>query len=472
MRIIRVIRQLYIVLVAVVLVPFASCISDDERLNEAQRMLAEGQKAYNNDEPIAAFGKLQSARTEFEHLGDRNGFFESTVFLSMVYDYIGQSDKSYELLKDLDFIDLPNKETFGSLYYLRMKSYLTFTKAHNVKLAETIHKQCLDYTLKNYPKDTLFAYIDKSNLVELYCMVGKYEDARRQADELLKNPIGGNTVYLSELYYGMGLIALHDGCNTEAYSHFLTSVEYSQRFGAVSNEMNALEKLIHLDSLANDMASYIKHSQAYDIVKQKVAGNEVYYKIALMQEQHKMDLLKQQTEKSQTIHLLWISLLSLVLLAVAAAFVIVYRSTKTKQRMAQLERQKLDNLIELERMEKELLKLKMEKKGEQLNRAVKENVSMSIRMAEHNDEDGGEQLERQLTEIEEMLRRKLEPRYPTLTHNDLRLLSFIRLGIAPQDTAAALNITTESLSKAKYRLRKKLKIEKADDLETFTKSID
>lgn len=472
----KTLRHISLTLASVGLTIFATllcgCSNTNERRQQAQTLLKEGQTAYNGNEPIVAFGKLQSARTEFEQLADSNGFFEATVYLSMVYDFIGQPDKGYELLKNLRFIDLPNKDTYGSQYYLRQKAYFTLALAHDVEQGEVLNQQCIDYTRRNYPNDTALTYIDMANMVELYCMVGRYDEARRKADDLLAKTPGKNDVYLSELYYGMGLIALHDGENSVAYRHFETSESISRKYGAFGNEMNSLDKMMLLDSVANNLKAYIKHKQAFDNVKEKVAGSEVYYKIALLQEQHKMDLLKQQTEKSRTVHLLSIALLLLVLLAVVAAFVAVYRNTKTKQRMAQLERQKLDNAIEMERMEKELLKLKMEKKGEQLDRALKENVSMSIRMAEHNDEDSSAQLERQITEIEETLSQRLEPIYPTLTHNDLRLLSFIKLGISQQDTAAALNITTESLAKAKYRLRKKLKIEKAEGLETFTKSID
>lgn len=44
--------------------------------------------------------------------------------------------------------------------------------------------------------------------------------------------------------------------------------------------------------------------------------------------------------------------------------------------------------------------------------------------------------------------------YPTLSHNDIRLMTLIRMGFSSGDISKMLNITMDSLHKSRYRLRK------------------
>ena len=59
---------------------------------------------------------------------------------------------------------------------------------------------------------------------------------------------------------------------------------------------------------------------------------------------------------------------------------------------------------------------------------------------------------------------KLKERYPELTQNELRLCALIKLNIGLLDMASALNITTESARKARYRLYKKLHLNSDQEL--------
>lgn len=47
-------------------------------------------------------------------------------------------------------------------------------------------------------------------------------------------------------------------------------------------------------------------------------------------------------------------------------------------------------------------------------------------------------------------------RYPQLTAYDLRLCSYLRSNLTTKEIATLLNITPDSVKKAKHRLRKKL----------------
>ncbi|MEQ9298501.1 MAG: sigma factor-like helix-turn-helix DNA-binding protein [Cyclobacteriaceae bacterium] len=53
---------------------------------------------------------------------------------------------------------------------------------------------------------------------------------------------------------------------------------------------------------------------------------------------------------------------------------------------------------------------------------------------------------------------KLKQVYPQLTSYDLRLCTYLKANLSTKEIARILNITPDSVKKAKHRLRKKLKM--------------
>ena len=51
---------------------------------------------------------------------------------------------------------------------------------------------------------------------------------------------------------------------------------------------------------------------------------------------------------------------------------------------------------------------------------------------------------------------KLKKEYPNLTAYDLRLCTYLKANLSTKEIAAILNITPDSVKKAKHRLRKRL----------------
>ena len=60
--------------------------------------------------------------------------------------------------------------------------------------------------------------------------------------------------------------------------------------------------------------------------------------------------------------------------------------------------------------------------------------------------------------------------YPSLTANDIRILSFIRTNLDNKEISNLMNITSRSLDTSRYRLRKKLNLESGEDLNLFVRN--
>ncbi|MEM6769820.1 MAG: tetratricopeptide repeat protein [Bacteroidota bacterium] len=66
---------------------------------------------------------------------------------------------------------------------------------------------------------------------------------------------------------------------------------------------------------------------------------------------------------------------------------------------------------------------------------------------------------------------KIKSRFPQLTQNDLRLCALIKLNFSSKDIAKLLGISVESVHTTRYRLRKKLDLERKDNLVEFIANV-
>ena len=62
---------------------------------------------------------------------------------------------------------------------------------------------------------------------------------------------------------------------------------------------------------------------------------------------------------------------------------------------------------------------------------------------------------------------RLKARFPSLSSNDLRISSLLRQNFSTKEVAHILGIGADSANKARYRIRKKLGLQRSDDLIHF-----
>lgn len=86
-------------------------------------------------------------------------------------------------------------------------------------------------------------------------------------------------------------------------------------------------------------------------------------------------------------------------------------------------------------------------------------------------EDSWQRFEIYFQRVHSGFLQNLSRKYTKLTNTDLRLATFLRLGMNSKDIAAATFQTVESIKVGRSRLRKKLGLEKSMDLTTFLSGI-
>ena len=70
-------------------------------------------------------------------------------------------------------------------------------------------------------------------------------------------------------------------------------------------------------------------------------------------------------------------------------------------------------------------------------------------------------------QVHEHFDAKLREHFNDLTHHEIRLATLLKMNLSTKEIAAILNISPDSVNKARYRLRKKLNLSTEDSLENF-----
>lgn len=73
----------------------------------------------------------------------------------------------------------------------------------------------------------------------------------------------------------------------------------------------------------------------------------------------------------------------------------------------------------------------------------------------------------QLDELNQEFLRRLKADYPVLTNYDLRLATYLRMGLSSREIAELLHVLPSSVNVSRSRLRKKLNLEGDQDLYEF-----
>lgn len=458
-----------------------SCSRNSGNKNTATNLFEQGMRQFDADSLVEAFNSFLMAKTLAAENNSPNDEFEASVYLALLYEYMGHSDSAYLQLKRLPYIEIedsnPNiqERHYSNQYYWRLMGLYSYKIDNNCEQALQFYDKAIDLSTRLYPNDTIFVYTDLANKADILRAQGNHKQAWEIIDFLENAPLLQYGMYRSQAHYVRGWLLYEQGDLDGAYQAWEEDEKYCELNNMYENQIVELSMLAHIDSLRRDIDNYFVHNSRYHQLYQQLRGTETNYHIAMVQEQNKLFLERQAHLRQRTIFWLSAALLCIVILALLGLIYYLRKSAQTRHRLASLEKEQLDSKIERQRLEHELMELRMRQSQEELDRANKDNIALSLQIAEMP-EDGErdkylQAFEQQLRKTESALFRTLMERYPQLTQNDLRLIGMLQLGMTAQEIRSLLNITPDSLKKNRYRLRKKLGLATEQNLEEFFKSI-
>ncbi len=329
-----------------------------------------------------------------------------------------------------------------------------YSNLDRLDTAEAYFKKSLEIS-KHYGETSLIG-LNYRHLAELYNKKEDYTKALTYIKEALKiaeetgtrKKLIGDLLETSKAYAGLGRYK-------KAYEYH---VDYHKLHDEILNKEN-IEKMNELE------VQYQTEKKEKELIIK----------------QNKIDLLEARKQKAENEKLfLSISLIGALALAIAIVYGFRQRIRRNKT-----EREKLDN--DLAFKEKELtthalhlahknevlldLKAKLkELKSDSPNSRNYQEVINCINLDINNDNNWN-QFRSYFEDVHTDFNSKIIHKYPEVSHNDLRLMSLLKMNLSSKEIANILNISVEGVKKARYRLRKKLNLSTEDSLQELILSL-
>ncbi len=156
--------------------------------------------------------------------------------------------------------------------------------------------------------------------------------------------------------------------------------------------------------------------------------------------------------------------------------IIKLRNDQLRGKMIHLDKELANQTMNLVQKNKFMGKLKNELKGLQSlveDSAAKSKISLIINRIdkEFDNEKQKELFETYFDEVHEDFFQRLSEKFPALTPREQKLCAYIKMNISTKEIATLQNISSRGVEIGRYRLRKKLGLDRDTNLTTFITSI-
>ncbi|MEO0570464.1 MAG: tetratricopeptide repeat protein [Bacteroidota bacterium] len=402
--------------------------------------------------------------------------------------YLKQALQVYQDFKDLlwesdvlkligENLVLQHKPNDAIRYLIRCTQV---AKANEFRLTEASAHNILGkaYSLLNRTDEALSGY---NKAIKVY--------------EIMENPTEVNEVYIN-----LGQFYNESGNYEEATPYFDKAIAISDSIGALPEAANAyLQRSKSLRALNLYKAS-IKDLEMHNRLKDSIYSIKKSQQIEEMRtlfelEQREAEIALQEKEIQTLNQEVEISNLKNGLfaggmvsaLALFGLSVFGYRQRIKRNRIAREKKEEIYKR-EIEHKKKELASqtLHLVQKNTFLEE-LKENLEnlrnspekfkmefrrivMLLKKEKASDKDW-ETFKSYFSEVHNDFDQKLKTRYADISEKEIRLAAFLRMNLTTKEIAATLNVLPDSILKSKYRLKKKLGLNKETDLSGFLNTL-
>ncbi len=307
---------------------------------------------------------------------------------------------------------------------------------------------------------------------------------------------GPSSYYRAEIYTTLAKIFNSQGKESDAMKFARAGYSISVQNSYSKNAYECAEILFNIHSLSVRKDSALYYGKAYIESYKTFERDRDVKQITQLKMQREFDEAERKREvaivKKQAAadrrELIYIGALIITLLLVTV-LVFRYKNQKIKTDRANLLRDKLE-------LEKESLGQKLRYKNKELatnmmylleknefigsitnklidmrSRAKKENQDfvqeIIIELKRNSSQKIWEEFEMRFKEVHADFYQSLMDKYPDLTPNEVRLSAFLRLNMSTKEISAITHQSVKSINMARFRLRKKIGIDRDENLISF-----
>lgn len=272
-------------------------------------------------------------------------------------------------------------------------------------------------------------------------------------------------------------------------SHLDFSPLVHQKLASLYVKKGAFDKAFASQQIAKDLDA--KFFDSRSSTNQPLL--EIKDEFRLEKERQKMLIQKQRLEQLEQEDK--ISFLQRIILLGALVFLVIigiiyFRQIRVKhrvekqllQRSKELEIQKSEELLELKNKELATSALQLVEKDEFLkeikNKLRGENggiktseINQVLKSISNSNTSNWEEFKLRFTAVNEKFYKKVTTEYPNLSQADQKICALIKLNFSSKEMARLLGISVESVHTTRYRLRKKMGLDRSVNLENFISSL-
>jgi tetratricopeptide (TPR) repeat protein len=403
----------------------------------------------NKDDELA-ISNYEEAAEGFLKADDKSMYAASLVNLSIVANDIGKHKLSLEKLPiaiDIFKEGEPNSALYGKTH-LGRSHYLN----GDFEMAISMFEDCLEESIR--VDNTILENLNRKFLAQAYLDTNEHQLALPQT----------RVVYKDEKERGV----------SDAY-------------------LNALKLHAEALTLNNKTSDAVTVYQEYISTKDSIFTTEKEKEIANMRERYETEKKEAQIElleKDISLSNTQKSLYGIGMFSFIAIAGLLYFGFKQRMKKNKMEREKQEEIYkqEIAFKKKELtsqtlhlvqkntfiqeLKENLEKikKSPELFKVEFRRLVMLLKKESAEDKDW-EIFKSYFSEVHNNFDHKIRAFAEDITEKEIRLASFLRMNLSTKEIASMLNVLPDSVLKSKYRLKKKLKLDKEDDLTQFLNTL-
>lgn len=398
-----------------------------------------------------------------------------------------------------------NKEGVVRVAYV-LSDYFAITNFYRVNEDFDLAKKYLDscYVIQDkisFSSENLYVETERGYLL---AQENKYDKSLKILKEAKLFFQEKNKSYLVIVNHLLGKVYRKMEDFQKAEKAYLESIEYSNTYKSHNNYM-----LMNYDALTEMYKETKQYKKAFiylnksKVLNDKIFGSKSIANRDLLKIKDSFRVVKENQEKMQRKHELEqlkqeesISKLKQILLIVSIVFIVLFSilfvrnlrlKHKTEKRLIEerqanvLQRQM--EVLELKNKELTAKALQLIEKeefltslNEKLSKQKNESVDVStikrmVKSIQGNPNGNWKEFETRFTSVNQSFYKNLKERFPNLSTTDQKVCALIKLKLSSKEMSSLLGISVESVHTSRYRLRKKMNLDRNENLTDFMNSI-
>jgi tetratricopeptide (TPR) repeat protein len=429
----------------------------------------------------------------------------------LLYSWMKDQDKAITYFnRVIDLLKNSSEKRMEAIANLNMANCYYF-KNDYVKMISFLQKAIVEFSNIKDSIHLMSCYMDMGIA---YNEMGdpkkgpeNYYKAMEFAKRGNKRLLYGNTLLDIGVYYS-------DKDLVKAKKYFMHSLAEYSSIGNKNGEMHSYLELSKIGRKETHWKQAFEYFQKYTSINDSIVNNDLVQKIADIREKYNLQKKenekiafqkKYELKKKETIILiLSFTTVFLVIIVVAAFVKIAYNSLRKSnalktlqidhlqdkmhadERIAVLEKLRLEAEIDGKNKELTTTALQLITKNDVLTKISSISESFYMRNAVSEDyftglknilkenldqEKDWQHFKKIFEEVHDDFFKKIKQICPELSENELRICAYLKINFQNKEIAKLLNITPESLKTLRYRIRKKLTLDKDEILEEFIRSL-